>query len=161
MTHPLVIVGCGKSKRAEPTAAADMYTGPYVKAAVAWARSVPAMELWILSAKHGLIPGHTIIAPYDVTFSHATWARQLPPPVEWFTLRRQVEQSWIRGRVMVLAGRDYYRALDTAAGDLIQPHNPFADEAARRWQHRGLGHQHHLLNAAHGHIPDYHTEVTA
>lgn len=43
-----------------------MYQGPVYKQALAWVRSVTALDcIYILSAKYGLIPASTLIRPYD------------------------------------------------------------------------------------------------
>jgi len=102
-TH--VIVGCGKSKRDEPTEARDLYTANYRKPIKKYARVVGDFD-YIFSAKHGIIPGDLVIEPYDV---HAS-------DVPKDTLRDRVESTiddpqgtrWSRvDRAVVLAGTDY------------------------------------------------------
>jgi hypothetical protein len=66
---PLVIIGCGARKTSRPAPAAKLYTGRYFTACLDAARAlVPDDRIFILSAKHGLLPadGQIPIAPYDL-----------------------------------------------------------------------------------------------
>jgi len=58
------LVGCVKSKRSGPTAAADLYTSTLFVGRRRWVEA--SCERWfILSAKHGLVPPDEVIEPYD------------------------------------------------------------------------------------------------
>ena len=59
----VAIVGCGKSKLAEPARARDMYTGPLFRAARAYAEEFD--EWRIASARYGLLRPEQIIRPYN------------------------------------------------------------------------------------------------
>jgi hypothetical protein len=66
---PLVIIGCGARKTSHPAPAAKLYTGSYFTACLSAARALaPDDRVFILSAKHGLLPadGQIPIAPYDL-----------------------------------------------------------------------------------------------
>lgn len=127
MTDELVvIVGCGKAKRPYPAPAAELYTGPYPKTAIRWARSVEA-RLLILSAKYGLVPGDQVIAPYEASFSQRGYAASSEPgepAVAWEVTSEQVKALGLGGAVILLGGVDYYRHIRRAAPHL-SPHNPF------------------------------------
>lgn len=102
----LVIVACGHRKRAVRSLACDLYTGPYFRAclghALAQARSAPAESIFILSARHGLIPGDVELDPYDTRLGD-------PEAVTPARVREQAEALALlyRERVMVLGGRGY------------------------------------------------------
>ena len=71
------------------------------------------LDLWIVSAGYGLIPGAKTIAPYECTFSQMTktetrrWAGELGIPEDF---RRIVGQPFDLG--IVLLGNNYLEACD-------------------------------------------------
>ncbi len=74
----LIVVGCGRSKTAEPAPAMDLYNGSLSRAAIGYAKASGA-DWVILSAKHGLISPERVIAPYDFTAAQRLSARALEP----------------------------------------------------------------------------------
>jgi hypothetical protein len=66
----LAIIPCGARKRQGIYPAADLYTGPYFRAALGWARR-NADNILILSAKHGLIPLDFPVESYDLKMGQA------------------------------------------------------------------------------------------
>lgn len=60
----LVITGCSKKKGTKPAAAETLYQGQFFKGVVQYTKR-NGCDLWILSAKHGLVPSTEIIAPYQ------------------------------------------------------------------------------------------------
>ena len=152
-----VIIGCGRGKKAEPTPAAELYTSSYHAAARRWAESIGA-RVWVLSAKHGLIPGDRVIEPYSATFAKnpasgfAADTGPLEPRISPRALRATVISSGVR-RAILLAGTEYADALREAAGDIITVRNPFADEAGRRHGDRRRGYQAQLMTEYAGRLP--------
>lgn len=67
----IVLVGCGKEKRAVRSQAKDLYVGPLFKKARAFAES-QGCEWRILSAKYGLVDPEEMIDPYDETMEKKT-----------------------------------------------------------------------------------------
>lgn len=68
-----IILGCGKRKRDRTCPAWRMYQGPVFRGALAWSLSVTALpDIYILSAKYGLIPAETLIAPYEAVMGEPT-----------------------------------------------------------------------------------------
>jgi hypothetical protein len=65
-TH--ILIGCSASKRGNPCAAAELYTGEVFRLSLRWAR-LHGGRVWILSALHGLVPADRELAPYDATLS--------------------------------------------------------------------------------------------
>lgn len=68
MVMRVALIGCGKSKRAEPCAARDIYTGQLFRAALAHAEAT-ADRVFILSAKLGLVRLTEQVAPYNLKLS--------------------------------------------------------------------------------------------
>ncbi|EPX62562.1 hypothetical protein D187_008750 [Cystobacter fuscus DSM 2262] len=79
----MALVGCGKEKLPRPAPARELYTGPLFRAALAVAEAEFGADVWILSAKHGLVDLDEDMAPYDLALGElsaterAAWARDV------------------------------------------------------------------------------------
>ena len=63
----MVIVACGAKKLDRPARARDLYVGSYFRACLAYALAIAlAKDIFILSAKYGLIGINDQIEPYDL-----------------------------------------------------------------------------------------------
>lgn len=107
----LVLVTCGASKRDEPMAAADLYTGTYYRLCLEYGLSLAGggrNRVRILSAKHGLLPLDRITAPYEVTIGD-------PGAITPAALYQQaVRDGLIHARdVQVVGGKGYHRLAAT------------------------------------------------
>ena len=148
--RPWVIVGCGKDKHPDPRPAADLYRSTYITRSVAWARSVTSEDrLLIFSAKHGLIDGRTVIAPYDVSFRGPT-SREA---VDRDTLARQAAAFGLTGPTITLAGLLYRGRLERATGGTVQPYNPIAEALRAEGKRPGIGWQMKALGEWTGRVP--------
>lgn len=104
MKKTLVLISCGKIKRAEKSAAQDLYTGELFKKirSLVEKRNQP---FHILSALHGLVPPLAELDPYEYTLAGKSksvkreWAAGV---AEMFTYYSPEE--W---RIEIFAGRDY------------------------------------------------------
>lgn len=136
----LVLVACVSMKRADPDPcpAQDLYCSPWFKAARAVAERDG--DAWaILSAKHGLVDPHTLIAPYNQTLAalHPILRTQWHTRV-WEALAPRVTRE---DTVTILAGLSYSEVIAwhlRCAGVVI--HRPLYG--------LGLGQQLRLLNIA-------------
>lgn len=77
----IILVGCGKTKRAEKSEARDLYTGSLFRARRDYAEA--SGDTWyVVSARYGLVHPDTDLEPYDVTIGQlceperAAWALQ-------------------------------------------------------------------------------------
>jgi len=83
----LVLVGCGKAKRPTPCAAKDLYIGNLFAAQLTLAKHYSA-DVFILSAKYGLLRLHDIVAPYELKLTdlpraeRAAWAERVAREVD-------------------------------------------------------------------------------
>lgn len=127
-TDTLYLVGCGKSKRADPTAAGDLYTDPLVQKSLTYAQQEAAASggtVRILSALHGAVELDHVLDPYDLSMNdlaaaeRRAWGDRVAD-----TLAADVEHE--RARLVVLAGRMY--------ADPLRRHFPRIGEPMR-----GLG----------------------
>lgn len=151
----IIIVGCGHMKQTEPAPALWLYTSGYLGWCRKWSLSVaPTNRIWVLSAKHGLIPSTKVIAPYSATFrtSTAGWrppSTPLEPAVRPEVTATQIRAAGIAGEVIVLAGADYYKHL-SATGTNLDPWNPFTQNVPDK----RYGHQMHGMKHSVGRIPE-------
>lgn len=108
----VALVGCGKAKAAEPRQALQLYTGRLFRAAVDFAIATHD-EVFIVSAKHGLLPLEQHVEPYDLSM------RDLSPAARalWGddVARALVDaMGGVRMAVTVLMGESYARWLQPA-----------------------------------------------
>ena len=69
----IVLIGCGKTKAAQPCEAWQMYKGQLFTKSLAYARTLTDdANIFILSAKHHLLPLRARIEPYDETLNDLT-----------------------------------------------------------------------------------------
>ncbi len=83
----VILVSCGAQKRAVPSAARELYTGPLFTAARRYAEASGA-AWWILSARYGLLHPDREVAPYDLALT---------------SLDREAREGWARAIVGELA----------------------------------------------------------
>lgn len=117
----MIVVGCGKQKRAESAPAKDLYIGSLFRMArrYAEARGGPWV---ILSAAHGVIDPDWIIRPYDAALelkdeALRQWARKAALAIE------QRYETGFGGRLLgtpveILAGMTYAAPLARELGEL-------------------------------------------
>ena len=65
--NAIVLLSCVKSKRSVRCKAGDMYTSPLFQKMMAYAHSLKPKNIFILSAKYGLLSPDDIIGPYEQT----------------------------------------------------------------------------------------------
>ena len=107
----LLILACSQRKRPAPAPALELYDGPaYRVVRRALRNGVHDVEVWILSAKHGLIPADQVVAPYDHRLTRAR-AIELAIPIS-----RVLTNLWQRewDDVYIEAGRLYQSLISVA-----------------------------------------------
>lgn len=104
----IALVACAKTKEARATYAASLYKSALFRKSLLFGLS-NADRTYILSAKHGLLALDAVVAPYDVTLKNlssqdrAAWSRRVSEQLKTIIKSRD--------RVIVLAGREYFRGL--------------------------------------------------
>lgn len=84
----IVIIPCGGTKLPHAATAAELYTGSMFKDALRTARAMTAEDnIFILSAKHGLVALETMLEPYDLKMGQ-------PGSVSLNTLRCQLRDMY-------------------------------------------------------------------
>lgn len=98
----IVVIPCGGKKLDKPAPAHQLYIGPYFRACWEWANSIAYHnEVFILSAKYGLIKPDYCLRPYDLRMGdkHCVDADEVREDAEFFG---------ILGEKMIgLGGKDY------------------------------------------------------
>lgn len=128
---PLVFITCGARKQTTRSRAADQYVGTYFKLALQAARRiVPEDRIRIISALHGILPLHRVIAPYNVRLGDPT---AITAPM----LRQQARSVHLHrcSDVTVLGGNEYSHLIQQV---WPHAHAPLAGS-------RGIGEQQHRL----------------
>ena len=98
----IVIVPCGDIKASHTTTAENMYIGKYHKFAMRYARHVaPRENIYILSAKHGLMMLDKVIEPYNLKMGDLG-------SIGAYTIRQQAIQfNILNESVIALGGKKY------------------------------------------------------
>src|SRR3974377_946105 len=67
--NTIVLISCGKKKSSHKAMAKDLYKGDLFKMNLAYARSLQPDNIFILSAKYGLVELEEELEPYDQTLN--------------------------------------------------------------------------------------------
>jgi hypothetical protein len=98
----IVIISCGKQKLARPAPARELYIGAYFKTLLGYALSIAAAEdVFILSAKYGLVRIEKRLKPYDLKMGEAG-------SIELRTLKRQAKRLGIASHGVIALGGKLY-----------------------------------------------------
>lgn len=109
----ICLISCVKGKNDIPSEACDLYKSTLFSAHVDWAykvRNFSKGDCRILSAEHGLIPMHEVIAPYEKTLNNMSsadrgkWARKV-----FEQLKDEFDMD--NTEFIILAGKNYYENL--------------------------------------------------
>ena len=104
MSH-FVLIACASRKRGQPCRAADLYQSDLFRKSLQYAEMLRPDGVFILSAKHRLLPLDEEIEPYDLTLhrmsavERRTWAERV--------LRELAEVGDLEDRFTFLAGSRY------------------------------------------------------
>ena len=106
----VVLISCVKSKRTSPCAAGEMYTSPLFRKMQAYAKGLRPRQIFILSAKYGLLELERVIDPYELTLNtmrssaRAAWAEDVLTD-----LREKTDLQ--KDHIVFLAGLRYRESL--------------------------------------------------
>jgi len=112
----IIIISCGAKKVAGEHKARDLYVGAYFRAQLAYALSrVPAEQVFVLSAKYGLVRLGDELEAYDLRMGE-------PGSVEPMYVGLQAEEVFKIGgdRVVALGGAGYVHFCRRVFGDDIE-----------------------------------------
>ena len=127
----IVFIGCGSKKNNKECKAKDMYQGGYFTTCLDYARTLTNEDnIYILSAKYGVLHLEDIISPYNKTLNTATKQEY----AEWKQMvLEQFNKLGITGNdeVTMLCGKNYYKELLTYFKNINLPLKDF----------KGMGYQ--------------------
>jgi len=109
MSH-LVLIACAAKKASSKVKARDLYQSALFQKSLAYADLLRPDTIYILSAKHGLVPAETLIDPYDESLN----AKSAVEIREWAdaVLRDLARVADLqKDRFTILAGDKYRRYL--------------------------------------------------
>ncbi len=117
----LVFIGCGKKKNYLTCEAKNMYLGNYFSTCLQYAKTLTSENnIYILSAKYGVLHLNDIISPYNFTLNEATKEQY----TEWKNkVLNQFKVLNITGKeeVTFLCGKNYYKELLSYFGNVHIP----------------------------------------
>lgn len=106
----LVLISCVKTKRTFKCKARDMYISPLFKKSLSYAQKLAPDQIYILSAKYGLLGLDDEIEPYERTLKTMPRGEQ----IKWASLvlgQLGAKTDLKEDLFVILAGKDYYKDL--------------------------------------------------
>lgn len=106
----IVLIACAAQKRSQPSKARDLCTSPLFRKNLLYAERLSPDEIYILSAKYGLLGLEDEVQPYDLTLNAMPaadvkfWAAQV---LQQLARRADLQQD----QFVFLAGAKYRRYL--------------------------------------------------
>ncbi len=119
----IVLISCGAKKAEKETKAEDLYISPLFKKSLVYAKTLTTTDnIYILSAKHHLLPLDKVIAPYDVSLQkditkkedRTKWGKKV---IE--ELKKVADIG--KDKFIVLAGKNYVAPIENSLSNLELP----------------------------------------
>jgi hypothetical protein len=104
MPRKIAFTGCGKKKKSTPCPARHLYQGVLFQKTLAYVLKEGFSEIFILSAKYGVVELDQIIPPYEKTLK----AMSRKEKEEWTLLvNRQIQEKNLFGEFWIFAPAAY------------------------------------------------------
>lgn len=139
-----IIISCGSKKRAKACPAFLLYQGHYFNHVLNWVKSIaPQKDVYIISAKYGLIHCSQVIEPYEAKMGSKTQIITIEE------IKRQFHDLGLENEKMLFCGgKEYMSVLNNSSKNII-----------RLWDHINLkgktfGYQMQWLSKNKGQIPE-------
>lgn len=119
----IVLISCGAKKAKEELKAENLYISPLFKKSLAYAKTLTTTDnIYILSAKHHLLPLDKVIAPYDVSLQkditkkedRTKWGKKV---IEELNKVADIGKD----KFIVLAGKNYVAPIENSLSNLELP----------------------------------------
>jgi len=108
--NTIALVSCAKKKRRVRSRAADLYVSTLFRLSNEYAKKLKVDQIWILSAKYGLLHPDIDVDPYNLTLNKMTATQIAKWGVDVLSQLRQVADLK-RDHFLILAGERYRREL--------------------------------------------------
>lgn len=118
----IILIACGKEKRKEASKAKDLYQGSYFKKNLEYAYILSKKykaDIYILSAKYGLLDMDKIINPYNFTLNNVNerykknWSYRVIKELD-----KKIKKT---DKVIFLAGKSYNKYLKMYYKNNLEP----------------------------------------
>lgn len=119
----IVLISCGAKKAKEELKAENLYISPLFKKSLAYAKTLTTTDnIYILSAKHHLLPLDKVIAPYDVSLQKDITKKE--DRTKWGKkVIEELKKVAVIGKdkFIVLAGKNYVAPIENSLSNLELP----------------------------------------
>ena len=116
----IVLISCVSKKGTEPVQAEKLYQSPLFVKSLAYAKKLNPDAIYILSAKHYLLPLDKVIEPYDQRVSNKKAENEAWGAKVIEQLKKVADLQ--KDKFVILAGKDYVKSLK---GSLKKVELPF------------------------------------
>lgn len=106
----VALIACSKSKAKGPAPARELYDSPLFRKSYRYVRSRSPEQIYVLSAKHGLVPDDEVISPYDRTLNDMS-AEEVREWAESVLDSLRSNHDLTDTRFLILAGKRYRKHL--------------------------------------------------
>lgn len=106
----IVLISCVSKKLEHKARAEDLYISPFFRLSLKYARKLKPDEIFILSAKHGLLDLDDEIDPYDVTLNNMR-AIQRKKWADKVMEQLKIKADLKKDHFIILAGEKYRQYL--------------------------------------------------
>lgn len=133
----IVLLSCTKSKLDKPSPAQDLYSAsPMFKKTLEYGKSLEPDKMYILSAKHHLVPMAKVLAPYDKTL------KEMP---------KKEKEAWAEETVKQMKSAGLNLDKDTfiflTGSEYMKPLKPFVKNTEAPMEGKRLGERLGWLNS--------------
>jgi len=136
-----ILISCVSRKLDRSAKAKDLYTSPLFRMGYRYARSLKPNNIFVLSAKHGLISSDKVIEPYNVTLNNMRaadvkkWSERVLAQ-----LRKQTDLQ--KDLFIFLAGEKYRKYLLPNIGNYQVPMEGLRIGKQLSWLKKKMGDEH-------------------
>jgi len=130
----IVLISCVSKKGNKKTKARDLYKGPLFTNSLAYAEKLNPDNIFIISAKYGLVELNREIEPYDVTLSYVPPSKRMNKP-NLIVLTKAKANNWglqvlkqlkqvadlDRDEFIILAGQSYIKPIQNGLTNILEP----------------------------------------
>jgi len=108
----IVLLSCSKSKTSYPAPAQELYSkSPMFQKTLEYGKTLKPDKMFILSAKHHLVPLNKVLKPYDLTLKDFTAEEKGRWGDETFKQMKQKGLNPEKDTFIFLAGNEYIKPL--------------------------------------------------